>query len=583
MHGSGAHASRSPFRLDRSGLPSLAGGRLAVIAAVALIMLLSAFVRFYHLSSPKGFVFDEVYYAKDAETIIKGDIGPRKDYHWMPGDEVSWPHAEYGKMAIALGILAFGDHEFGWRFMPAIAGLALLLCVYPIARRLGLSREWSLAALLLAAVDFLGITQSRTATLDIFVALWTVLTVYLTLRYVQDGRRWYWLLLAGVSAGLAIGTKWSGLWGIVAAIVLIVVFRPRRKESARYRGAGAGPLRLLREPVLVALFLIVLPVGLYMASYGLYFAHGHTMKDWWDLQQQMWTFNTHLTATHPYASPANTWILDYRPVWYYFKSVGDTYHGVIAMGHPLIWWSSVLALVALPVAAIVDRNRALVLPSVLVAALYFFWFAFGRTSFLFYMMPVAPFMAILVAAALARLARRPPRLSADGTTARDLAAERRPQPAPGAETAAGADMEAAAQERAGTEAAAPTPPVRRRAERPAAEEWRLQPLLVFLASAAVVAMFWYPIGAGVAYIFYDLPAMIAPVVGIAVASLAGVAVIVTLAALASNERYANFWRVAGWIFVGACAGLLVAYLPIIIDLGISREEWSRLMWLPSWI
>jgi 4-amino-4-deoxy-L-arabinose transferase-like glycosyltransferase len=79
----------------------------------------------------------------------------------------------------------------------------------------------------------LGIAQSRIATLDIFVGLWTVACVYLALRYVQDGHRWYWLLLCGLAGGLAAGTKWSGGLALLVALVLVALFRRRRPvESA---------------------------------------------------------------------------------------------------------------------------------------------------------------------------------------------------------------------------------------------------------------------------------------------------------------------------------------------------------------
>ena len=53
--------------------------------------------------------------------------------------------------------------------------------------------------------------------------------------------------------------------------------------------------------------------------------------------------------------------------------------------------------------ALVDRDRRLAMPALVVALLYFPWFSATRTSFLYYMTPVAPFMAVMVAAALQRL------------------------------------------------------------------------------------------------------------------------------------------------------------------------------------
>ena len=58
-------------------------------------------------------------------------------------------------------------------FPAVVAGMVMLGLVYPLARRLGLPPPWALIALGLAAADPLGIAQSRIATLDVFVAVWS--------------------------------------------------------------------------------------------------------------------------------------------------------------------------------------------------------------------------------------------------------------------------------------------------------------------------------------------------------------------------------------------------------------------------
>ena len=194
--------------------------------------------------------------------------------------------------------------------------------------------------------------------------------------------------------------------------------RPEMAEqesgAVRARPGGGGMLRGARAALLPVLLLIVLPAGLYVASYAFYFAAGHSWADWWEMQRQAFYFNFHLHATHTYASIAPSWILDARPVWYYFQ--GKTlYHGIVAMGNPLLWWSAALALIVLPALAIGDRDRRLAMPALVVALLYFPWFATTRTSFLYYMTPVAPFMAVMVATLLQRLTgerQRWPRLRA---------------------------------------------------------------------------------------------------------------------------------------------------------------------------
>lgn len=115
-------------------------GRNTALALVVLILAISAGLRLYNLASPGEYMFDEVYYAKDAKAILDGRMDPKRDYPWEPGDVVSWAHPDAGKMAIAVGIALFGDRPLGWRAFSVVAGLVLLALVYPIARRLGLSR-----------------------------------------------------------------------------------------------------------------------------------------------------------------------------------------------------------------------------------------------------------------------------------------------------------------------------------------------------------------------------------------------------------------------------------------------------------
>jgi dolichyl-phosphate-mannose--protein O-mannosyl transferase len=490
-----------------------------VITAVILILIASATVRLYELQRPNVLVFDETYYARDAHTILHGYLGPMPLYPWEPGKEVSWPHPEYGKFAIAVGEAAFGNTSYGWRIVPAIAGTILLALVYPIGRRLGLAPVWALLGLLLAASDFLGIVQSRIATLDIFVALWSVLCVYLALRYVQTGHRLRWLFLCGLAGGLAFGTKWSGAFAVAAAMAVMLLYRRRSWR----RPAATAVVQALRDVVLPAVALVVLPVALYCASYVVYFAKGrHTLSQWWALQHEMWWFNENLHATHTYASHAYTWIIDYRPVWYYYQTFNGAVHGIISIGNPLLWWASVPALVALVALAFVRRDRELVLVPLIVALLYLPWLNTTRTSFMYYMTPVAPFLALAVATILRELSHaRLPRL-----------------------------------------------------------RWAV---LCYAAAAAVVALLWYQIGELAAWWFWRLPLQVSPDFARVVLAVALGVLAFVLLALFAWPRARDLWPYLTWVFAGAVTGVCLAFLPILIDLSISPAHFYHLMWFRNWI
>ncbi|MCX6363200.1 MAG: glycosyltransferase family 39 protein [Actinobacteria bacterium] len=506
--------------------------RRRITLAVALILMISAALRLWQVATPAEYMFDEVYYAKDAKAIVDGRVGPKAPLRWEAGDEVSWPHPEMGKFAIAAGIVLFGDRAFGWRLPAVIAGLVTLACVYPLARRLGLPPPWALIALGFAAADTLGIAQSRIATLDVFVGVWSVLCILLALRYAQGGRHKRWLVLCAAAGGMAVATKWSGGLALVAAAILIFLVWLHDREPVA-EDDGAEPAYLLGDvptarstfvgalpgALLVVALFILIPAALYVFSYVQYFASGHTLADWRELQRQAAFFSLHLKAVHTYASAAPTWIVDYRPVWYYFEG-GKMFRGVIAMGNPFLWWVATLGLIAAPILALLRRTTLLLPTAIVVAVLYVPWFATSRTSFIYYMTPVAPFLAILAAAALVAFA---------GST-------RLPR----------------------------------------------HGVVVMAATAVATAVLWDPVARLAVWFFWRLPRSVSPTVGWIDVGV-GIFLALFLVIMAVSP-WTRRWRpVVSMILAGAIVGIAVAFLPIVLNIPISPGHWSHIMWFRSWI
>jgi dolichyl-phosphate-mannose--protein O-mannosyl transferase len=511
--------------------------------AVALILLISAALRLWQLSTPTEMMFDEIYYAKDAKAIVDGRVGTHGQYRWAAGDEVSWPHPEMGKLAIAAGILLFGDRSFGWRLPAVIAGLGILACVYPLGRRLGLSPPWAIIALLFAAADPLGITQSRIATLDIFIAVWTVVCILFVLRYVQDGWRTRWLFASGAAGGMAVATKWSGGLAIIGALFIILIAwvaqrlaarRDAEEQEASGIPAAFNPLNLMPDAevvpatppqgsallrvALVAVAMVALPIAVYLLSYLQYFLAGHTVADFIELHRQAVIFSLNLRATHTYASLAPTWLIDYRPVWYYFQGT-TTYHGVIAIGNPLLWWLATLSLVAAVVLTLLRRSYALLPAAAIIVVLYVPWFLTQRTSFLYYMTPVAPFMAILAAAALCLFAR--------GELPR--------------------------------------------------RGW-----LAIGGVALGTAVLWQPLGIGAGWLFWTLPRRAGDSLGW-VGATVGVLLALVVVVFLLSPRMRRYRPWMAMVVAGLVIGIVVAFVPIVLGLPISPEYFNHIMWFPNWI
>ncbi|HEX6845320.1 MAG TPA: phospholipid carrier-dependent glycosyltransferase, partial [Actinomycetota bacterium] len=268
-----AHAMRAASRWT--------GGDTLALLAVTLV---GGALRFVRLSAPGRIVFDEVYYAQDACVFVRGGGGacsiasPLADEH---------PHL--AKWLIAAGIEVFGYTPFGWRFAAALIGTIGIGLLYLLARRLFGSTLAATAAALLLAVDLLWFVQSRVAMLDVFVATFGLAAVLFAVldrdrrappaeTPTERVRDRPWLLAAGLAAGAAVASKWSGVW--FWALVVIVPFA---WDATRARRAGADrPSRtVLRRTWRPRLWsLAILPGLLYVVSFGNRFSGGLLVPPW---------------------------------------------------------------------------------------------------------------------------------------------------------------------------------------------------------------------------------------------------------------------------------------------------------------
>ncbi len=129
----------------------------------------AAALRLPGLSRPVGFVFDEIWYARNACRYVIGT--PECGIDQL----ASRAHPPLGNWMIGAGIKLFGYEEFGWRISAAVVGTITVAVLFlltwqllrnasPHARTFG---AFTAAALL--AGDFLHIVQSRIGMLDVFV------------------------------------------------------------------------------------------------------------------------------------------------------------------------------------------------------------------------------------------------------------------------------------------------------------------------------------------------------------------------------------------------------------------------------
>jgi dolichyl-phosphate-mannose--protein O-mannosyl transferase len=377
--------------------------RLQERLTVTTLALIALIFRLWNLQYPKGFVFDEVYYAQNAESLLHHGV----ELDPKTGAAQFIVHPPIGKWMIAAGIKLFGYHEFGWRISAALVGTASVILIYYVAKRLFDNYFLSLAAGILTLCDGMHLVMSRTALLDIFLMFFTLLGFFFLLR----SSHW----LAGISLGLASATKWSGAYYLLAYFLFTLYVDYRNNRAMEYENAAR---KTLREKLLLrATQYGVLPVFIYVASWVGWFANSsgwdrhyskNIFKSWWYYQGQILDFHTHLTTPHTYSANPWSWLIMGRPTSFYYQAPNTCgaklcSQEVLALGTPLLWWSGVIAIAITFGYWIARREWQSGLLLLSLAAGYLPWFEWQkRTVFTFYVIAFEPFIVLIIVYALAK-------------------------------------------------------------------------------------------------------------------------------------------------------------------------------------
>ena len=359
------------------------------VGAIALFALV---LRLLNLGTPKGFIFDEVYYVDGARDYLKYGVE-------VTGTDPEFVvHPPIGKWLIALGIKIFGDNEFGWRFMGALLGSLMVILIALIAQRLFRSAFLTICASALIAMDGLALVHSRTALLDIYLSFFVLLATYFFVM------RWHWW--TGLALGLAVATKWSGLY-FLALFAVIAIYRVFALHTGR---------ELIKPTLKTFAQYSLVPVALYLSSWSGWFASSrgwardhssNVITSFFHYHSQMLGFHTSLVEKHSYQANPWSWIVMGRPTSFYYQSpkscgADNCAQEVLALGTPFLWWVGAIALAVVFGFWIRSLAQKRYEPSlnIIVAGMtagYLPWFFFQeRTVFSFYAIVFEPFLILAI-------------------------------------------------------------------------------------------------------------------------------------------------------------------------------------------
>lgn len=358
--------------------------------------------------------FDEIYHGRTAYEYL----------HGLPSYENT--HPPLGKILIALGISLFGMNPFGWRITGTLFGIAMVPVMYLFARRITRSTPISTLACLLFAFDFMHFAQTRIATIDVYVTFFILLTYYFMHQYaslsfydVSLKRTWLPLGACGISMGLGIAAKWTGVYGGIglALIFFSVLYRRYReylyaKEDPQGNTDGISHQHILRSFAPCALntvcfcllFFVIVPAVIYVLSYIPFreYKDAGLLERMLNNQSTMFRYHSSLDATHPFSSPWYEWPVMTRPIWFYSHIVtrtasGGLREGISSFGNPAVWWAGIAAALAMICLWAAKKNRTAAFLTVGYLAQYLPWFFVTRITFIYHYFPSVPFAVLMIA------------------------------------------------------------------------------------------------------------------------------------------------------------------------------------------
>lgn len=290
---------------------SWAYGSLVLLTVFSLV--LGLWSRIYNLGFPPHHIWDEKFFPVYANDYLQGT--PFFDLH-----------PPLGKFIIAISIAIFGNNPIGWRLMPDVFGCGMVV--------LGAVLGWYLfkdrvAALLLGsfiAIETMFIVYSRTGLMDGILVFFVLATVLAALRAERKGQ----VIWPSILLGLSISIKWA-VFGLAIPVGYILW----RKKLLRPFLGGLW--------VSAVVYVLVVYIG-QLVNGG-----GDPWLAWkgvlvWHLQAVR---NISLAFPNNFASPWWSWPLMTQPMGFFLALEGSGKQMVIlAIGNPLLWWSSTLAVAA---------------------------------------------------------------------------------------------------------------------------------------------------------------------------------------------------------------------------------------------
>lgn len=332
-----------------------------------------------------GMYFDEIYHRRSAYEQLAG----------YPVYENT--HPPLGKMLISIGIALFGMTPFGWRFAGAVRGVIAVPVMWLTARRLLKNQFAAFVCTFLFAFDFMHYTQSRIATVDIFLLLFIMLMFLFMAQFAairpgqEKEKQLVCLFFSGLFMGCAIAVKWSGVWAAAGlAVYFFAVLVRRYKRIKLLSGAEKRRKSCAALCLWCVVFFVIIPFVVYFASFAPVFeSRGakNIIAEFISRQKAMFDYHSTLEATHFFSSEWYSWPFNIKPVWYSVSRYGTLVSSISCMGNIILRPLIPFAVIYTRIRSVRVRDIAGVCVTGGYLACLLPWAFVGRISFIYHYLP----------------------------------------------------------------------------------------------------------------------------------------------------------------------------------------------------
>jgi dolichyl-phosphate-mannose-protein mannosyltransferase len=312
---------------------------------IGILAIAALATRFWRLGYPGEAVFDELQFVGQAQAFLRGE-------------QFVCVHPALPSLVIAAAIKLFGEQSWVWRFPSAALGVTLVLITFLLGREMFRSRLVATLSAGFVLCDGMFLIHSRLGMLESFHLTLTAASYLLLFQFLHTRDpfiRRRKTLYIGLVSGAAIASK---LLIPVIGFLLVSAFLLKDMASRKLREGPSRQRGLIGAAVLLISSSSMVYLATFVPNYWLGWWHGAgALVSYYN--EVLYLLGQMSETTSRFVSPWWSWPFMLRaPLYWQSRSEAGLIATIWEGGNPILWWSSLVALIITIVRGVERRTTS---------------------------------------------------------------------------------------------------------------------------------------------------------------------------------------------------------------------------------